>query len=74
MNTKGECRTKIDSTRLLTLNAARMIDTVGTKNARIEISIFYLILSKNIIIFISFIGMIKIVAPRVACEVIDSAI
>jgi len=34
----GECRTKIDSARLLTLNAAKMIDTVGAKNARIEIS------------------------------------
>lgn len=33
-----------------------MIDTVGAKNARIEIS------------------MIKIVAPRYACEVSDAAI
>ncbi|KAL4434943.1 hypothetical protein ABPG74_017699 [Tetrahymena malaccensis] len=52
----GDCRCKIDQARLLTLNAARMIDTVGAKNARIEIS------------------MIKIVAPKVACEVIDAAI
>lgn len=50
---KGDCRTKIDSTRLLTLNAASMIDNVGSKNARTEIS------------------MIKIMAPRIACDVID---
>lgn len=34
----GECRTKIDAARLLTLNAAKMIDNGGAKNARIEIS------------------------------------
>ncbi|EGR27421.1 hypothetical protein IMG5_196030 [Ichthyophthirius multifiliis] len=52
----GECRTKIDQARLLTLNAAKMIDKLGAKNARVEIA------------------MIKIVAPRIACEIIDQAI
>lgn len=52
----AESRTQIDQARLLTLHAAWLMDTVGVKEARAEIS------------------MIKVVAPRVALDVLDRAI
>ena len=67
-----------------------MIDTVGAKNARIEISKHFGVIfttttttkshltnswqKKQFFFFLSSSGMIKIAAPRTACEVVDAAI
>ena len=51
----GEARCMIDQARLLTLNAAWMMDVAGNKVAKQNIA------------------MIKVVAPNVACQVIDWA-
>ncbi len=51
----AEARCRIDQARLLTLQAAWMMDTAGNKLARQQIA------------------MIKVVAPSVACQVIDWA-
>jgi acyl-CoA dehydrogenase len=52
----ADARCRIDMTRLLTLKAAWLMDTVGNKEAAKEIA------------------MIKVVAPGMACDVIDMAI
>jgi acyl-CoA dehydrogenase len=52
----AEAQMAIMQARMLTLYAAWLIDTVGTRQARTEIA------------------AIKVVAPRVACQVIDAAI
>jgi acyl-CoA dehydrogenase len=51
----AEARIMIDSARLMVLNAAWKMDTVGNKSAKKEIA------------------MIKVLAPNVACQVIDWA-
>jgi acyl-CoA dehydrogenase len=51
----AECRIAIDQTRMMVLNAAYMMDSVGNKAARSQIA------------------MIKVMAPRMACRVIDEA-
>jgi acyl-CoA dehydrogenase len=52
----AEARLAIEQARLLVLKTAWLIDTVGARGARTEIS------------------AIKVIAPRVACQVIDMAI
>jgi acyl-CoA dehydrogenase len=52
----AESRMAIDQARLLTLQTAWLIDTVGARGARGQIA------------------AIKVIAPRVACQVIDQAI
>src|ERR1043166_7103300 len=52
----AQARIMIDSARLMVLNAAWKMDTVGNKSAKKEIA------------------MIKVLAPNVACQVIDWAL
>jgi acyl-CoA dehydrogenase len=52
----AQARIMIDSARLMVLNTAWKMDTVGNKSAKKEIA------------------MIKVLAPNVACQVIDWAL
>ncbi|CAJ0924015.1 unnamed protein product [Ranitomeya imitator] len=83
----AESRIAIEQARLLTLRAAKAIDTIGSAKARKEVQDMVLIITVNcvsskyyiffvmLIVFLSLqIAMIKVVAPRMACQVADRAI